>query len=255
MFLGYYPEFRTGVRLAPWVKWGCALADFDNDGWPDCFFVNGQIDNNRRLLAQPVDYEEIPLLFRNDHGKRFRLATRDAGPYFDTGHVGRGAAFGDVDNDVDVDIVVNHKDAAPALLRNDTRSGHHWIRFALQGTKSNRDAIGARLEITTGERTTYRQRKGGLQHTGDQRFSRHCGLRRRRGGKKGCGSLALWRRPGTGEPQDWPGTHGYRTQEDLPVSGSGSRMSPRRSGRLLQTRPPCTLVELGDISQGGLTFR
>jgi enediyne biosynthesis protein E4 len=173
MFLGYYPEFRTGVRLAPWVKWGCALADFDNDGWPDCFFVNGQIDNNRRLLAQPVDYEEIPLLFRNDHGKRFRLATRDAGPYFDTGHVARGAAFGDVDNDVDVDIVVNHKDAAPALLRNDTRSGHHWIRFALQGTKSNRDAIGARLEITTGERTTYRQRKGGynIQATNDSRVT------------------------------------------------------------------------------------
>ena len=172
-FLDITQNFGLASDSAPWVKWGCALADFDNDGWPDCFFVNGQIDNNRRLLAQPVDYEEIPLLFRNDHGKRFRLATRDAGPYFDTGHVGRGAAFGDVDNDGDVDIVVNHKDAAPALLRNDTRSGHHWIRFALQGTKSNRDAIGARLEITTGERTIYRQRKGGysMQATNDSRVT------------------------------------------------------------------------------------
>ena len=84
-------------------------------------------------------------------GKRFRLATRDAGPYFDTKHVGRGAAFGDLDNDGDIDIVVNHKDGAPALLRNDTKSDNHWVRFALQGTKSNRDAIGAKLEITTAE--------------------------------------------------------------------------------------------------------
>ncbi len=63
----------------PWVGWGTALVDFDNDGWPDCFTVNGHVDNNRKLLGQPVEYEEIPLLFRNDKGKRFRLATRDAG--------------------------------------------------------------------------------------------------------------------------------------------------------------------------------
>jgi hypothetical protein len=110
-------------------------------------------------------------LFLNLQGKRFRLATRDAGSYFDTKHVGRGAAFGDLDNDGDIDIVINHKDGAPALLRNDTKSNNHWIRFILQGTRSNRDAIGAKLEVTAGERTIYRQRKGGysLQGTNDGR--------------------------------------------------------------------------------------
>jgi hypothetical protein len=164
--------FGLASDSMPWVKWGCALADFDNDGWPDCFFVNGHVDNNRRQLGQPVDYEEIPLLFRNMAGKRFRLSTRDVGPYFDTKHVGRGAAFGDIDNDGDVDILVNHKDAAPAFLRNDTKTSNHWIRFILQGTRSNRDAIGTKLALSVpGLPNIRRQRKGGysMEGTNDHR--------------------------------------------------------------------------------------
>jgi hypothetical protein len=156
----------------PWVGWGCALADFDNDGWPDCFVANGHVDDNLALFGHNSPYEQPALLHRNLAGKRFALATRDAGPYFAAAHSGRGAAFGDLDDDGDVDIVVNQMDGPPALLRNDTKTTNHWFRLALVGTVSNRDAIGARVELELSGRAISRQRKGGtsLQSSHDPRL-------------------------------------------------------------------------------------
>lgn len=165
-FLDQTSLIGLGADAMPWVGWGCALGDFDNDGWPDAFVTNGHVDNNR----ENTPYEEPPLLHRNvplgtgpDAGRRFKISTRDVGPYFASSHVGRGAAFGDLDNDGDLDIVINHKDGPPALLRNDTPSAqaeNHWVRLELVGTRSNRDGIGARIEVKVGDRTIHRQRKG-----------------------------------------------------------------------------------------------
>ena len=145
------PTSGMASDSTPWVGWGCALADFDNDGWPDCFVTNGHVDDNLELLGQDSPYAHPPLLHRNLEGSRFRLSTRDAGPYFDSDHVGRGAAFGDFDNDGDVDIVVNHKDGAPALLRNDTQTANHWIRLSLVGTRQQSRRCGSTRDGRTEE--------------------------------------------------------------------------------------------------------
>jgi hypothetical protein len=146
----------------PWVGWGCALADFDNDGWLDWFVANGNVDDNLHLLSKFYNpYREPSVLHRNVNGSGFKLATREAGRYFDTDHVARGVARGDLDNDGDVDLVINHKDGPPALLRNDTKGSNNWIRLRLVGSLSNRDAIGAQVTIAAAKRTIVRQRKGG----------------------------------------------------------------------------------------------
>jgi hypothetical protein len=172
----------------PWVGWGCALADFDNDGWPDAFVSNGHIDENRGKISSILMYPEPSLLHRNVPGdaaakaagapRKFELSTRDVGPYFTARHSGRGAAFGDIDDDGDIDIVVNHKDGPPAVLRNDTPGDNRWIRLKLVGSRSNRDAIGTRVDVDIGSRIITRQRKGGcsMESTNDPRLLIGLGL-------------------------------------------------------------------------------
>ncbi|MHC5539589.1 CRTAC1 family protein [Singulisphaera rosea] len=182
-FLDHSANVGLVADSRPYVGWGCALADFDNDGWPDAFVTNGHLDSNRNRLGPTLSYLEPPMLHRNVPGsttgsgtrsqtRRFQLATKDVGPYFASRHSGRGAAFGDFDDDGDIDIIINHRDDAPAVLRNDTPGSSRWIRFNLVGTRSNRDAIGTRVDVQVGDRTIVRQKKGGcsMQSTNDPRL-------------------------------------------------------------------------------------
>ena len=173
-FVDQTAYFNLAASSLPWVGWGCALLDFDNDGWPDCFVANGHVDDNRRKIKppQPVDEEEPALLLKNMGGIRFELATRDAGPYFDARHTGRGAAFGDLDDDGLADIVVNHRGNPASVLMNRTPKAGRWLRLKLVGTKSNRDAIGAKVVVELPGRVIYRQRKGGgsLMSSNDPRM-------------------------------------------------------------------------------------
>jgi hypothetical protein len=137
------------VGLRGVEAWGAGLHDFDNDGDVDLFSANGAAET---LVEKP------PTLMLNDGAGRFVRVGSEAGPYFADTRSGRGAAFGDYDNDGDIDIVVNHVDlkARATLLRNDTANGHHWFGVRLEPTRGAPEPIGAVVRLTAGGRTQVR---------------------------------------------------------------------------------------------------
>ena len=142
-----------------WVGWGCSLGDFDNDGRPDMLVLNGEVDDNLKEIGQDSPFAEPTIVWRNAAERRFRVV-RNAGEFFEADHVGRGAAFGDLDNDGRLDAVLGIFDGPAAMLLNDSPM-NSWIRFDLLGTASNRSAIGATVEVHSGGRVLQRQVKGG----------------------------------------------------------------------------------------------
>ncbi|MGA2810113.1 MAG: CRTAC1 family protein [Candidatus Acidiferrum sp.] len=136
-------EFETGfAALSGNVSgWGVGLEDFDNDGWKDAFIVQGHVIDNVQVYDGSLRYKEPPLMAMNHHGHFTKV---DVGS--DTPVAGRGAAFGDINNDGAMDVITTSLGEAPELFLN--RPGKlHWITVTLRGTKSNRDGFGARVQI------------------------------------------------------------------------------------------------------------
>jgi len=133
-----------------YVSWGDGIVDLDNDGWPDIFWVTGNVYAELERVNPKFPYKGPRILFRNKGDGTFARVGDEAGPAIGARHVSRGCAFGDFDNDGDMDIVIMNQNEPPSLLRNDAPKGHHWIKVRLEGTKSNRSAIGAKVTVRYG---------------------------------------------------------------------------------------------------------
>jgi enediyne biosynthesis protein E4 len=144
---------RSGLGVETrFVSWGAGVADLDNSGSPDIFWVSGNIypEVEKKFPAVPMKTPRV--LFRNLGKGQFEELIGEAGPGIEAAHSSRGCAFGDFDNDGDVDILIVNQNEPPSLLRNDVTGKNHWIKVKLKGVKSNRSAIGARVTARYGDK-------------------------------------------------------------------------------------------------------
>ncbi len=158
------------------VGWGAGIEDLDNDGNPDLFFVTGSVYPEIEAKLPNYPYKTPRVVFRNLGGGKFEELIDEAGPGVQAPHASRGCAFGDFDNDGDIDMVVVNLNQAPSLLRNDVTGGGHWLKVKLEGVKSNRGAIGARVTAHYGGKVQAREvlSQSSFYSASDQRL--HFGL-------------------------------------------------------------------------------
>ena len=141
-----------------YTGFGAGWFDFDNDGWLDVLVANGLVRDLDEGTSDPFPYAQRNQLFRNLGTGRFEEVTAQAGEIFDVPAVGRGAAFGDIDNDGDVDVLVGNDHGPARLLLNQVGSRHHWLGYRLAGKQSGRDVLGARVEVVRDDGPTLWRR-------------------------------------------------------------------------------------------------
>jgi hypothetical protein len=145
---GNFEDVTNSVGLGVetrFISWGAGMFDLDNDGNPDLFWVTGSVYPEIEKILPNYPFKSQRILFRNLGNGKFEELTDQAGPAILEPHASRGTAFGDFDNDGDVDVLILNLNEPPSLLRNDVSGNNHWIKLKLIGTKSNRSAIGARV--------------------------------------------------------------------------------------------------------------
>jgi hypothetical protein len=142
----------AGLAVNPqYVVWGAGFEDLDNDGWRDVFQVTGHVYPEIQQIDPDESYEGPRLVYRNLGNGRFEDVSHLAGPGVAARHASHGAAFGDFDNDGDIDVLVMNMDEPPSLLRNDLGGENRWIKVELEGTRSNRSAIGSVVTVEAGQ--------------------------------------------------------------------------------------------------------
>ena len=158
------------------LGFGTAFKDFDHDGWLDLFAANGHVIDNISLFDPTITYAQTNQLFRNEGDGRFTDVSVRAGAPFQVERVHRGAAFGDVDNDGDIDILVTTVNDVPLLLRNDGEDGSGSLLVSTEGVRSNRSGIGARVTVITDAMRQRREVRSGYSYLAANDLRAHFGL-------------------------------------------------------------------------------
>jgi enediyne biosynthesis protein E4 len=180
---GTFEEVSRKVGIATitarFLSFGGGFTDFDNDGWVDLFIANGHVYQGVENSTVKGHYKQINLLFHNNRNGTFADVTAQAqahGTGFSVPHLGRGAAFGDLFNDGHEDIVVGNNDDPPSILRNRSGGTNHFVSFKLVGTRSNRDALGARIRVKAGGVSEIREISGAGSYLSTSDTRAHFGL-------------------------------------------------------------------------------
>jgi hypothetical protein len=176
---GFFEDmtFRGGIGLITrWLGWGCGFVDFDRDGWLDVFLANGHVYPEVNQLKTEAAYQQRKVAYQNLRNGQFADVTDRLGIPVTAPKASRGCAFGDFDNDGDVDVVINNVHDKPDLFRLDSFNSNNWLTVKLEGTKSNRSAIGARVRCITGQDSQYQEVRGGGSYSSQNDLRVHFGL-------------------------------------------------------------------------------
>ena len=169
--------FPAGIGInTRWLGWGCGFLDVDNNGWLDIFLVNGHVYPEVAKLTTEAGYAQRKVLYRNLQNGRFEDISEKVGGAVLEPSPARGCAFGDYDNDGDIDILINPINAYPELLRADTNHQNNWIKIKTIGTKSNRDGIGARVTCVTADGSQIDEVRSGGSYYSQNDLRVHFGV-------------------------------------------------------------------------------
>jgi len=170
---------KAGAGTTIHVTWGNGLVDFDNDGDRDLFIACGHLQDNVEEYDDTLDYHARNILLMNTGDGKFADVSDQCGDGLAVKLSSRGAAFCDLDNDGDVDAVILNSRREPTILRNDSKTGNHWLQVRLRGRKTNRDGVGAHVKVTAGKLTQLAEVHSGRGYQSHYGMRLHFGLGKR----------------------------------------------------------------------------